>query len=308
MPPNETISAYQWKVETAQDQSGSAGLEADLDPSANYSQLEFWEDGKPTLKEYEGRNLLKDKKVLITGGDSGIGRAVAVLMAREGADIGFTYLPEEEEDAKKTTKLVESAGRKSLPIKCNLLEKDAAKTAVDTFVQTFGRINVLVNNAARQEMCMDIVDIDLEVTQKTFQLNILAMFAMTKYALKHMKRGDSIVNSASVAAYMGNPTLLDYSSTKGAIVTFTRALAQQQGAKGIRVNAVAPGIIWTPLQPATKGNPPEAMKGLGVDEQPIPRPGQPVEVATAYVFLASPLGSYTTGECIHVNGAIEVQG
>ncbi|KAK3674292.1 hypothetical protein LTR78_005761 [Recurvomyces mirabilis] len=306
--PDEPVSAYKWKVEQPQDQSGGPGLDAKLDPIANWTQLEFWEDGKPFLKEYEGRGLLKDKKVLITGGDSGIGRAVGVLMAREGADIGFTYLPEEEEDAKKTVKMIEDAGREAHAMTCNLLEANAAKSAVDEFVKEFGQINVLVNNAARQESCEDIADSDLEVTQKTFQLNIISMFAVTKYAIKHMKRGDCIVNSASVAGYMGNPILLDYSSTKGAIVTFTRALAQQQGPKGIRVNAVAPGIIWTPLQPATKGNPPEAMKGLGVNMQPLPRPGQPVEVATAYVYLASPLASFATGECIHINGGIETQG
>ncbi|TKA52298.1 hypothetical protein B0A55_11502, partial [Friedmanniomyces simplex] len=148
----------------------------------------------------------------------------------------------------------------------------------------------------------------LEVVEKTFRTNVLSMFAMSKAALKHMKRGDCIVNSSSVAAYMGNPQLVDYSATKGAIATFTRSLAQQQAPKGIRVNAVAPGIIWTPLQPATKGNPADAMDGIGVGMAPLPRPGMPVEVATAYVFLASPLGSYTTGEVIHVNGGIETQG
>jgi NAD(P)-dependent dehydrogenase (short-subunit alcohol dehydrogenase family) len=161
-------------------------------------------------------------------------------MAREGADISFVHLPEEEEDAKVTVKLVEQAGRKAHPMQYNLRENESCKKAVDEHMKTFGKLNVLVNNSAMQEICEDLKDIDLDVVQKTFQLNILGMFAMTKFALQHMKRGDSIVNSTSVAAYMGNPTLVDYSSTKGAIATFTRALAQQQAPKGIRVNGVAP--------------------------------------------------------------------
>jgi len=159
-----------------------------------------------------------------------------------------------------------------------------------------------------QEVCNDHKDIDLEIVEKTFRTNILQMMAMTKYALQHMHRGDSIINSSSVAAYMGNPQLVDYSSTKGAITTFTRALAQQQAPKGIRVNAVAPGIIWTPLQPATKGVSPDMLEGIGIQEAPLGRPGMPVEMGTAYVFLASPLGSYFTGENLHGTGGLEVQG
>ncbi|EMC98127.1 hypothetical protein BAUCODRAFT_105180 [Baudoinia panamericana UAMH 10762] len=304
----EPVTAYPWKELKPQDQSGGPGLDTKLDPGANFTELEYWENEKPILKEYEGRGLLKDKAVLITGGDSGIGRAVGVLMAREGADITFVHLPEEEEDAKITCKMIEQAGRKAHHMALNLREDANCKKAVEEHIKTFGKLNVLVNNAAMQEICQDLVDIDLAVVEKTFRTNILAMFAMTKFALPHMKRGDSIVNSTSVAAYMGNPQLVDYSSTKGAIATFTRSLAQQQASKGIRVNGVAPGIIWTPLQPATKGNPADAMEGLGVGMAPLPRPGMPIEVATAYVFLASPLGSYTTGEVIHVNGGIEMQG
>ena len=159
-----------------------------------------------------------------------------------------------------------------------------------------------------QIVCNDLKDIDLSNVENTFRLNVLGMFAMTKYALPHMPRGSSIINSSSVAGYMGNPQLVDYSSTKGAISTFTRALAQQQAPKGIRVNAVAPGIIWTPLQPATEGVPPEQLKNLGVSEAPLGRPGQPVEMATAYVFLASPMGTYFTGETMHGTGGLEMQG
>ncbi|KAK5145903.1 hypothetical protein LTR04_001187 [Oleoguttula sp. CCFEE 6159] len=280
-----------------------------MKPAANWTQLEFWSnDGQPSLKEYEGRGLLQDKAVLITGGDSGIGRSVAILMAREGADISFVYLPEEEEDAQDTKKYIEKAGRKANLMPMDLRKNENCQKAVDGHMKAFGRLNVLVNNSAMQEMCDDLKDIDLDVVEKTFRLNILAMFAMCKFALPHMKRGSSIVNSCSVAGYMGNPQLVDYSSTKGAIATFTRSLAQQQAPKGIRVNAVAPGIIWTPLQPATKGNPAENMKGLGVGSAPLNRPGMPIEVATAYVFLASPYGNYFTGEVIHGTGGIEMQG
>jgi len=340
MSSDKPVTAYPAESLTEpQDQSGGPGLDTELKPAANWSQLEYWtDDGKPFLQEYEGRGLLKDQAVLITGGDSGIGRAVAILMAREGADVSFVYLPEEEPDAKITVKAIENAGRKANAMALNLREEANCKKAVEEHMKAFGKLNCLVNNStsitccalrsmerderlmkanltdqcvktgAMQEICNDMREIDLAVVEKTYRTNILSMFAMTKYALQHMKRGANIVNSASVAAYMGNPQLVDYSSTKGAIVTFTRSLAQQQGPHGIRVNAVAPGIIWTPLQPATKNNPPEAMQKLGVGMSPLPRPGMPVEVATAYVFLASPLGSFTTGETIHVNGGIETQG
>ncbi|KAJ9642023.1 hypothetical protein H2201_005948 [Coniosporium apollinis] len=304
------LTAYPSTELKAQDQSGGPGLDAKMEPAAVWTQLEFWDDEgkKPYLKEYEGRGLLQDKAVLITGGDSGIGRSVGILMAREGADVSFVYLPEEQVDADFTKKAIEEAGRKANLIPSNLRDNENCKKAVDSHMEKFGKLDVLVNNAAMQEACEDLADIDLDVVEKTFRTNILSMFAMTKYALPHMKRGSCIVNSSSVAGYMGNPTLVDYSSTKGAIATFTRSLAQQQAPKGIRVNAVAPGIIWTPLQPATKGNPPEAMEALGVGEAPLNRPGMPIEVATAYVFLASPLGSYFTGEVIHGSGGIEMQG
>ena len=159
-----------------------------------------------------------------------------------------------------------------------------------------------------QEVCNDHKDIDMAVVEKTFRTNVWQMMAMIKYALPHMPRGSSIVNSCSVAGFMGNPQLVDYSATKGAIVSFTRSLAQQQAPKGIRVNSVAPGIIWTPLQPATKGVPPEQLENIGVSEAPLGRPGMPVECATAYVHLASPLGTYCSGETIHVTGSLEVQG
>ena len=295
-----------------QDQEGGKGLDANLQPNANFTELEYWTDDKsdpkPYLKQYEGRGLLQDKAALITGGDSGIGRAVTVLFAREGADVTIVYLPEEETDAQTTKKMVEEAKRKCQLLPLDITDEKNCQKAIESHMSAYGKMNILVNNSAMQEMCMDFSQIDLNVVEKTYRTNILSMFALIKFALPHMKRGDTIVNSASVAAYMSNPTLIDYASTKGAIVAMTRGLAQQLAPKGIRVNCVAPGIIWTPLQPATKGNAAENMDSLGTGSAPLGRPGMPVEVAGAYVFLASPLGSYTTGECIHANGGLEVQG
>ncbi|KAH0175195.1 short chain dehydrogenase/ reductase-like protein, partial [Aureobasidium melanogenum] len=302
------VTAYTWQI-SAQDQQGGPGLDKDMKEQANWTQLEYWDDnGKPYLKEYEGRGLLQDKAVLITGGDSGIGRSVAILMAREGADVSILYLPEEEEDAQYTIKQIEKAGRKGHGMQYDLKEEANCKAAIDEHIKVFGKLNVLVNNASMQESCEDHRAIDISTVTKTFQTNIIQMMALSKYALQHMKRGDNIVNSASVLAYMGDPSKIDYSSTKGAIVTFTRALAKQQAPRGIRVNAVAPGIIWTPLQPATANVPAEGMKNVGVGMAPLNRTGMPIEIATAYVQLASPLGSYFTGECIHGTGGIEMQG
>jgi NAD(P)-dependent dehydrogenase (short-subunit alcohol dehydrogenase family) len=228
-----------------QNQEGGKGLDAKLEPGANWTQLEFWDDeGKaPYLQDYQGRGLLKDKAAIITGGDSGIGRAVAVLMAREGADVTIVYLPEEETDAKWTAGQIEKAGRQAQLLALDLTSEPNCQKAIDAHMAKFGKLSVLVNNSAMQEVCNDFADIDLGVVEKTFRTNVLSMFTMTKFALPHMRRGSSIVNSCSVAAYMGNPQLVDYSSTKGAISTFTRSLAQQLAPKGIRVNAVAPGIM-----------------------------------------------------------------
>jgi NAD(P)-dependent dehydrogenase (short-subunit alcohol dehydrogenase family) len=237
------VTAYKWNI-SAQDQQGGPGLDKDMKEQANWTQLEYWDDnGKPYLKEYEGRGLMTDKAVLITGGDSGIGRSVAILMAREGADVSIAYLPEEQEDADYTIKQIEKAGRKGHGIAYDLTEEANCKAAVEEHIKVFGKLNVLINNASMQVSCDDLREIDISTVTKTFHTNIIQMISMSKYALKHMKRGDNIVNSASVLGYMGDATKIDYSSTKGAIVTFTRALAQQQAPKGIRVNAVAPGIM-----------------------------------------------------------------
>ena len=243
--PQAPPTAYPSSELEAQNQEGSKGLDSRMVPAANWTQLEFWDDeGKaPFLKEYEGRGLLKDKAVIITGADSGIGRAVAVLMAREGADVTFVYLPEEEEDAQWTKAEIEKAGRQAQPLALDITKEENCQKIIDAHMSKFGKLSVLVNNSAMQEMCEDIKDINLAVVEKTFRTNILSIFAMVKYAIPHMKRGSSIVNSSSVAAYMSNPMLLDYASTKGGITTFTRGLAQQLATKGIRVNAVAPGIM-----------------------------------------------------------------
>ena len=282
------------------------GLDAAMEPAAIWTRFEEWgDDGKPYLRDYTPGNRLKGKAALITGGDSGIGRSVAMLYALEGADVTISYLAEEQEDAEKTKKFVERQGRKCELFTGDLRKRDNCEKLVDAHMAAFGRLDVLVNNAARQSMSYKFEEIDLDDVESTFQLNIIAMFAITKRALPHMRRGSSIVNSTSVAAYMTNPDLVDYSATKGAIMSFTKALALQQAKNGIRVNGVAPGIIYTPLQPAS--NPSENLDAIGKDECPLGRPGMPSEVACWYVFLASAEGTYMTGQIVHPNGGIEVQ-
>lgn len=232
------LTAYPSVELEAQDQTGSTGLDSKMKPAASWTQLEYWtNDGKPYLKEYEGRGLLQDKAVLITGGDSGIGRSVAILMAREGADVSILYLPGEEEDAKYTMEEIKKAGRKAHGIALDLKEVANCKKAVEEHMSVHGRLNVLVNNSksapalslrvlliclhtgSMQEICREHSEIDISVVEKTFQTNVIQMMAMTKYALPHMKRGSSIINSTSVAAYMGNPELVDYSATSKLVQT-----------------------------------------------------------------------------------------
>lgn len=282
------------------------GKDSNMDPPAIWTQLEeFKDDGTPFLRDYTPGDRLKGRAALITGGDSGIGRSVAMLYALEGCDSTIVYLPEEESDAQEVKTWVEKKGRRCELIAVDLRDEANCKKIVAEHMARFGRLDVLVNNAARQSMCLDFAEIDLADVESTFRLNILAMFAITKFALPHMKRGSSIINTTSVAAYMTNPTLVDYSSTKAAIMGFTKALGLQLAMKGIRVNGIAPGIIYTPLQPAS--NPKDNMDSLGKDECPMGRPGMPVEVGVWYVFLASAEGSYMTGQIIHPNGGIEVQ-
>lgn len=253
---------------------------------------------------YKGSGKLKDKIAIITGGDSGIGRAVALFFAKEGANVVISYL-DEQKDAADTKKLVEEQGQKCLLISGDIGDESTCQNIVSETINTFGKIDILVNNAAEQHPQKGIEDITSEQLERTFRTNIFSQFYLTKAALPHMKKGSTIVNTSSVTAYAGNEQLIDYSATKGAITTFTRSLALSLASKGIRVNAVAPGPIWTPLIPSTFTA--EQVKTFGADTA-FKRPGQPEELAPAYVFLASDDSSYMTGQMIHVNGGRIVNG
>nr|WP_202424867.1 SDR family oxidoreductase [Streptomyces sp. HUCO-GS316] len=247
---------------------------------------------------YEGSGLLHDRKAVVTGGDSGIGRAVALAYAREGADVLFTYLPEEEKDADETTALVEEAGRECVAVPCDIRTEEACRQLVERAVDEFGRIDVLVNNAAYQMSQPDgIQAISTEQFDRVVRTNLYGMFWLCKMSLPHIPAGGSIINSTSVQAYKPSPHLLDYAMTKGAIVTFTQGLAQMLAGDGIRVNAVAPGPVWTPLIPATMPDTVEFGK-----QAPLGRPAQPAEMAPAYVFLASPRASFITAEILNATG------
>jgi NAD(P)-dependent dehydrogenase (short-subunit alcohol dehydrogenase family) len=259
---------------------------------------------KPDFEpRFPGSGRLEKKVAIITGGDSGIGRAVSVLFAREGAHIAIIYL-EEDEDAEATKRLVEEEGRECLLIKGDIGSAKFCEDAVRRTVKRFGHVDVLVNNAAEQHEQTNIEDIDQRQLEKTFRTNFFGYFFMTQAALPHLKEGDAIVNTTSVTAYRGHQTLIDYASTKGAIVSFTRSLSQQLADKGIRVNAVAPGPIWTPLIPASFDAERVAQFGQNV---PLGRPGQPNEVAPCHLFLACQDSSYMTGQVLHPNGGEMVE-
>jgi len=247
---------------------------------------------------YRGSGRLKGMRAVITGADSGIGRAVAIAYAREGADILISYL-NEQEDAAEVKKLVEREGRKAVLVAGDLRDADHCRSVIQQAVDELGGIDILVNNAAHQATFKDIGDISDEEWQMTFEVNIHAMFFLTKAAVPHMKPGSAIVNTASINSDMPNPILLAYATTKGAIQNFTGGLAQMLAGKGIRVNAVAPGPIWTPLIPSTM--PDDAVTNFG-KQVPMKRAGQPAELATAYVMLADPLSSYTSGTTVAVTG------
>lgn len=248
--------------------------------------------------QYTGSDKLKNKVALITGADSGIGRAVAIAFAKEGADVAIVYL-NEHDDAKETKQFVESLGRRAVAIAGDVGDEAFCQQAVQQTVDEFGKLDILVNNAAEQHPQKSIEDISKEQLERTFRTNIFSMFFLTKAALKHLKEGSTIINSTSVTAYKGSPELLDYSSTKGAIVAFTRSLSLSLIEKGIRVNAVAPGPIWTPLIPSTF--PEEKVETFG-KQVPMQRAGQPEEVAPSFVFLASDDSSYFSGQVLHPNG------
>jgi NAD(P)-dependent dehydrogenase (short-subunit alcohol dehydrogenase family) len=247
---------------------------------------------------------LQDRVAIVTGGDSGIGRAVAVAFAREGADVAILYL-DEHSDAEETEALVAEEGRRSVAIAGDIGDQAHCAAAVRQAVRELGRLDVLVNNAAEQHPAGDLTAISAAQLERTFRTNVFSMFFMTGAALAHLGEGAAIVNTASVTAYKGNPKLIDYSATKGAVVAFTRALSAGLADRGVRVNAVAPGPVWTPLIPSTFDA--ESVAEFGADV-PLGRPGQPAEIAPSYVFLASRDASYITGQVLHPNGGTVVNG
>ncbi|WP_265562433.1 SDR family oxidoreductase [Sphingomicrobium arenosum] len=269
------------------------GAEAELDEQPS------WQPRYPGSKRLEG------KVAIVTGGDSGIGRAVAALFAREGADIAIVYLADEEtEDARTTQEAVKSEGQKAILLQGDLGCEKFAHEVIERTLERFGRLDVLVNNAGEQHPDNEIEEITDEQLRRTFQTNIFSMFYLVQAARPHLKRGSAIINCTSVTMYKGSDNLLDYSATKGAITAFTRSLSENLVGEGIRVNAVAPGPIWTPLNPCG-GQPPEDMDDFGKDT-PMGRPGQPNEVAPAFLFLACDDSSYMSGQVLHPNGGIVV--
>lgn len=279
------------------------GLQNVMKPLPVTSELESSNSEK--LEPYKAAGKLQGKVAIITGGDSGIGRSAASMFAQEGADVAIVYLPKEEADAKEAEADIKKAGRQCLRIAKDVQSEENCKLIVNEVVKKFGKVNILVNNAAVQYMQEKIEDITEDQLRKTFATNIFHMFFMVKHALPHMTKGDSIINTTSVVAYKGSPHLLDYSSTKGAITSFTRSLALQLAPRGIRVNGVAPGPIWTALQPVSR--PEDKLEHWAKEKvPPLGRVGQPAECGPAYVFLASSDSSFFTGQILHPNGGMIV--
>lgn len=273
----------------AQKQAKQPGKEHKMSPKPK---------AKKQSESYKGSGKLQNKIAIITGGDSGIGRAVAVAFAKEGADVVISYL-EEDKDAKKTQQMVEETGRTAKLIKGNISEMKHCQKIVDDTIEQFGRLDIVVNNAAQQYPKDNFEDITEEQLRKTFEMNVFSQFFLIKAAIPYLKKGASIINTSSVTAYRGSHHLIDYASTKGAIVAFTRSLSANLASKGIRVNGVAPGPIWTPLIPSSFSKEKVGKFGL---KTPMGRPGEPAEVAPSYVFLASEDSSYFSGQFLHPNG------
>lgn len=286
-------ASEQQKSQPPQQQDQQPGSESQMNPLP-----------RSTDSKYKGSDKLIGKVALISGGDSGIGRAVAIFFAKEGADVAISYL-NEHDDAKETVRLVEQEGRRCIALPGDIGEEAVCKQVVQKTIEEFGHLDILVNNAAEQHPQESLENITAEQLERTFRTNIFSQFFMTKAALPHLKAGSAIINTTSVTAYQGSPSLLDYSSTKGAIVAFTRSLSQALVEKGIRVNGVAPGPIWTPLIPSTF--PPDKVESFG-QQVPMQRAGQPEEVAPSYVFLASDDSSYMTGQILHPNGGNVING
>jgi len=278
------------RLQPAQKQDRQPGRESEMRPQPDYEP------------KFPGCGKLKNKVALITGGDSGIGRAVAVAMAREGAKIAIVYL-EEHRDADETVRLVQQEGSEAIKFPGDVGDETFCEKTVDDTVKTFGRLDILVNNAAEQHEVDDPLELTAQQIERTFRTNVFSFFFMAKAALRHMKAGATILNTTSITAFKGHKTLLDYSSTKGAIVSMTRSLSEVLVEKGIRVNAVAPGPIWTPLIPASFDAEKTAKHG---GSAPMKRAGQPNEVAPCYVFLASEEASYISGQVLHPNGGTVV--
>jgi NAD(P)-dependent dehydrogenase (short-subunit alcohol dehydrogenase family) len=276
-----------------QKQERQPGVEAEMEPRP-----------QSAMENYRGSGKLAGKVALVSGGDSGIGRAVAVGFAKEGADLAILYL-DEEQDADETVRLVEAAGKRAIAVAGDVGNSQFCRGAVEQAVNQFGRIDILVNNAAEQHVVEKFEDLTDEQLERTFRTNIFGMFYLTRAALPHIPKRGAIVNTTSVTAYQGNSQLIDYASTKGAIVAFTRSLSKALKEREIRVNAVAPGPIWTPLIPASF---PEEKTAKHGQAAPMERPGQPDEVAPSYIFLASSDASYMSGQVLHPNGGTVING
>lgn len=286
-------SQHKKQLFPAQHQEVMPGIQSKMDPKPQSVQPGYKPNGK-----------LAGKVAIVSGGDSGIGRAVAIHFAMEGANMVISYL-NEEEDAKETKILIEEAGSQCLLISGDIGNETHCQDIVKQTIATFGKLDILVNNAAEQHPQNSLLDISAEQLERTFRTNIFSYFYLTKASLPHLQKGSVIINTSSVTAYQGNATLLDYSATKGAIVSFTRSLSASLVKQGIRVNAIAPGPIWTPLIPSTFTSDQVATFG---STTPMQRAGQPAELAPAYVFLASEDSSYMTGQVLHINGGEIVNG